>query len=80
MFERVYTAGVAKSEEGKAESMIEFLFDYYDAHPDRLPNGCLEAADGDKKQAAADFVASMSDNYAIRVFEELAVPRGWSAQ
>ena len=80
LFERVYTAGVAKSEEGKAESMIEFLFDYYDAHPDRLPNGCLEAADGDKKQAAADFVASMSDNYAIRVFEALAVPRGWSAQ
>lgn len=80
LFERVYTAGVAKSEEGKAERMIEYLFDYYETHSDKLPSGCLEAADGDKKQAAADFVASMSDTYAIRVFEELAVPRGWSAQ
>lgn len=80
LFERVYTAGVAKSEEVKAERMIEYLFDYYETHSDKLPSGCLEAADGDKKQAAADFVASMSDTYAIRVFEELAVPRGWSAQ
>ena len=80
LFDRVYTAGVAKSEEEKAESMIEYLFDYYEAHSDKLPFGCMEAAEGDKKQAAADFVASMSDTYAIRVFEELAVPRGWSAQ
>ena len=80
LFERVYTEGIAKKEEGKAESMIEYLFDYYLARSDRLPAGCLETAGGDKAQAAADFVASMSDNYAIRVFEELAVPRGWSVQ
>ena len=80
LFERVYTAGIAKKEEGKAESMIEYLFEYYRDHSDKLPSGCLEAAGGDPSQAAADFVASMSDTYAIRVFEDLAVPRGWSAQ
>ncbi len=78
LFERVYTAGAAKTEESKAESMIEYLFEYFEKHTDKLPRELLSLSEGNVKQAAADFVASMSDNYATRVFEDITVPRGWS--
>lgn len=78
LFERVYTRGAGKSEEHKAVSMIEYLFDYYVKHADKLPQTFVECAGGNIAQGAADFIASMSDNYAIKVFEQLAVPKGWS--
>lgn len=78
LFDKVYLSGAAKAEESKAESMIEYLYGYFCAQPEKLPEEFLRTAAGDKSKAAVDFVASMSDNYAIRTFEEITVPKGWS--
>ena len=77
MFERVYTAGEAKSEELKAMELIAYLFEHYIKHLDKIPKYIL-ALDCSDGQKVCDFISMMSDLYAVRMFEELTVPKGWS--
>lgn len=79
MFERVYKNPVAKGEEGKARRVVEELFRYYMAHTDVLPPEFLmhREEDGDER-IVADFIACMTDNYAVDRFSELFVPRSWA--
>ncbi len=79
MFENVYENDIPKAEEGKAQRMIEHLFCYYMKHVDQLPQEFLTMMeDGAKKErAVCDYIAGMSDSYAIDKFEELFVPRAW---
>ncbi len=76
MFERVYKNPVAKSEESKAEQMVKTLYRHFYQHPDALE----KRAPVDREnlsQSVADYIAGMTDRYAVSVFEELFVPRGW---
>lgn len=79
MFERVYRNPAAKSEEGKAKRMMEQLFAHYIEHLDEIPPEFLLrlAADG-RERVAADYIACMTDNYAIHDFERLFVPKSWA--
>lgn len=78
MFERVYYNEIAKSEDGKVAGMIEFLFEYFGAHPEQIPDEYTKYAlmDGVGK-VTADYIAGMTDRYAIGCFEELFVPKVW---
>ncbi len=78
MFLKVYTNPYCKSEEGKAANMIEMLYEYYSEHPDKLPNAfeeiCLrEGAD----RAICDYIAGMTDRFAVHTFHSLFVPDSW---
>ncbi len=79
MFENVYENDIPKAEEGKAQRMIEHLFCYYMKHVEQLPLEYLTMMEsGEKKErAVCDYIAGMSDSYAIDKFEELFVPRAW---
>ncbi len=79
MFDRVYTNPVCKSEEGKAMAMIQKLYEFFSTHPDELPNEYIEIAwkDG-AERAACDYIAGMTDGYALKVFSEYFIPSGWS--
>ena len=77
LFENLYSRGDAKWEEPKAYAMIEELFDYFVAHLDEVPDE-YRAHDADHPEVqVADFVSGMTDRYAVRVYEELKVPRSW---
>lgn len=81
MFEALYHNPVAKGEEGKVQVLVERLFDFFTAHPDRLPP--LEQTIREKEgieRAACDFIASMSDTYAVETYETLFIPRGWQVK
>lgn len=79
MFEKVYTNPACKSEEKKAIDMIQRLYLYYLEKPEELPEQFLKIAERDGVAAAAcDFIAGMTDRYAIRIFNELYVPKAWS--
>ncbi len=81
MFANVYSGSVAKSEEKKAQKMIEMLYVYYMEHTDELPGEYLRMMSdrGEKKgRVVCDYIAGMSDSYAINKFEELFVPRAWN--
>lgn len=78
MFDRVYTNPVCKSEESKAVSMIQSLYSFFASHPDELPNEFIRIAwkEG-AERAACDYIAGMTDSYAVKIFEDYFVPRGW---
>ena len=80
MFDRVYTNPRVKGEEGKAERLVEFLYDFHLHHPDRLPEEYMMLVNergASLERAVCDYVSSMSDRYAVGIFEELFMPNSW---
>ena len=79
MFEHVYTNPVAKGEEKKAKEMIHQLYDYYIDHIELLPEKFLAMLDaGEKKErVVCDYIAGMTDQYAITKFSEYFLPQAW---
>lgn len=79
MFEHVYKNPEAKSEEGKAERLMETLYTYYMNHIDLLPSDLLSLLNkGEaKERIVCDFVGAMSDRYAIAKYDELFIPKSW---
>ena len=70
----------AKGEEDKAVHMIEQLFDYYMRHPGALPQqfkNALENSDTCREQIVCDYIAGMTDPYAVKKFQDLFVPEAW---
>ncbi len=80
MFERVYTNPIAKGQEGKVEDMIKTLYQYYVDHIDKIPEYLKMMMDQgtEKERAVCDYVSSMTDRYAVAVFEEIYIPRSWN--
>lgn len=79
MFDQVYHHPVVKQEEEKAKNMLSSLYFWYLDHLESLPGefiGFLEAG-VPGEQVVCDYIAGMTDHYAIARFEELFVPRGW---
>ncbi len=78
MFTAVYTNPVCKGEEGKAVDMLQRIYSYYIKHIDEMPEEFVKIAseDGDER-AVCDYIAGMSDNYALKVFNSLFVPMFW---
>ena len=78
MFTAVYRNPVCKSEEVKAVAMIEKLYDYYIKNTDKLPREYINIAERDgTERAVCDYIAGMSDNYSVKVFNQLFVPKFW---
>jgi len=79
MFEHVYTNSVAKSEDQRAERMLTVLYAHFQQHPEELPPPYQENSRGESfDRRLTDYLAGMTDTFAIRVFQELYVPRMWS--
>lgn len=81
LFEAVYRNPVAKGEEGKVDGMLKSMFAYLVKNPRRLPEefqGIL-AREGPPR-AVCDYIAGMTDNYALEIYEDLFIPRGWSVK
>ena len=75
LFENVYARDWAAGETKKTEHIIEELFNTYYKNPALMPNEYLEIAYRDGlEQGACDYVACMTDNYAINRFQELFIP------
>lgn len=80
MFERVYRNQEAKSEEGKAELLIERLYVYYSNHLEQLPKDLIrlmEVHGESKEQVVCDYIGSMTDRFAIAQYQELYIPKSW---
>ena len=81
MFDNVYRNPVAKREEGKAMEMVKWLYQYYSEHLELLPDEFkyLSMTCGvSKEQIVCDYIAGMTDTYAVKVFEEIFVPQSWN--
>ncbi len=81
MFDSVYTNPLAKGEEGKAQEMLRFLFRYYRERPEELPADfqTIRAGEG-VVRAVCDYIAGMTDPFAVEQFKKLFIPTGWGVK
>lgn len=78
MFVAVYTNPICKSEEKKAVEMLGKIFEYYCKKPEELPKLYLDICEEEgEERAVCDYIAGMSDTYAVKVFNQLYVPKFW---
>ncbi|MBQ9990167.1 MAG: deoxyguanosinetriphosphate triphosphohydrolase [Lachnospiraceae bacterium] len=79
MFLRVYRNPQAKSEERKAEELMETLYEYYLIRPQLLPQEYQRMMyDGEEKErVVCDYVGAMTDRFAIAKYEEIYIPKCW---
>lgn len=78
MFAEVYTNSSAKKEEGKAEHVVEALYRHFWDKPEKLPEDAAARIDEEGRAAVvADYIAMMTDRYAIQLYEDIFVPRTW---
>ena len=78
MFEKVYRNPVAKGEEVKAKAMLQKLFEYYYDHPEALPEDFQPQMSFDGlERTVCDYIAGMTDNYAVDKYTEIFIPMGW---
>jgi len=76
LFDRVYLRDEARSEQDKAIALVRSLFAHYLDHPEEVPEE-YHRAPGDLPTRVADYIAGMTDRYALRVYEQLFLPQGW---
>ena len=80
MFARVYRDQWRQAEEERCKHVVEALFSYYSAHPGEMPEEfVLIGYKEGTARAVCDFVSCMTDRYAIRTYQQLFVPSGFSA-
>ncbi len=81
MFEHVYRNPVAKGEEGKAKDMLTRLFEHYVTHPEDLPADFQPQMSFDGlERTVCDYIAGMTDNYAVDKFTQIFIPMGWQTK
>jgi dGTPase len=76
LFERVYLRREAAAEQEKAVLLLQALFAYYLEHPDEVPRE-YRSAPGDLATRVGDYIAGMTDRFALRTYERLFLPQGW---
>lgn len=79
MYDYLYLNSKAKTEESKVAGMLSALFEYYVQNPDKLPDeyALMRERDGTRR-AVCDYIAGMTDNFALEMYHELYIPRGWA--
>ena len=75
MFDNVYLRSQAAEEQEKAIAVIRALVQYHLDHPDEVPEEYARAP-GELADRVIDYVAGMTDRYALRTYERLFLPRG----
>ncbi|HHU86841.1 MAG: deoxyguanosinetriphosphate triphosphohydrolase [Pelotomaculaceae bacterium] len=78
LFEHVYVGSEAKREEAKAIQIVQSLFHYFSEHIELLPDEYLQRArSGTAERAVCDYIAGMTDRFAIRIYQKYFLPLPW---
>jgi dGTPase len=82
LYKNVYLDSRAKVDDDKIRIMIEMLYMHFLEHLEELPDD-LQRINHERaeptERAVVDYVAGMTDRYAIKVFNDLYIPRTWGA-
>lgn len=78
MFQHVYRNPVARNKEEKAQGVLKRLYTYYEKNPQDLPPDFLPQMDFDGiSRTICDYIAGMTDKYAIYKYNQIFIPEGW---
>ena len=79
MFERVYLSDSARGEESKAEKMLSAMYGHFMKNPGELPQTYVALLEKwPAEQVVCDYLSSMTDRYAVYMFNKIFVPKGWT--
>lgn len=79
MFERVYITERSMKEEERAKRMLSAMFDYFRKDKDKLPQFYLRLSEKYPiEQVVCDYLSSMTDKYAVAVFNSIFIPKSWA--
>ena len=79
MFDRVYITPLSMKEEERAKRMLSGMYEYFLKNRDKLPAFYRELSEKyPLEQVICDYLSSMTDKFAIAVFNYLYVPRSWA--
>ncbi len=79
LFERVYDVHSARHESDRAREVVRRLYEFFNQHEDRLPAE-YRLIDDARERRVLDFIAGMTDRYALRVAEEMSLLDGQTVQ
>lgn len=77
LFSFLYLSLKAKEDEKKIQHVIRMLYGYYAERPDAMPPEYMALSQAWGQQAVVDYIAGMSDGYALKKFGELFIPKSW---
>ncbi len=78
LYESVYYNPIAKAEEQKVTGIISGIYDYFLKHPDELSAECKSVAEKEGiERAVIDYIAGMTDHYAVTVYSRIFIPHSW---
>ena len=81
MYDAVYYNPIAKGEESKVEGILSGIYEYYVNTPEKLPEDYKKIADSDGlPRAVCDYVAGMTDGYAMEVYGQIFIPMAWTVK
>jgi dGTPase len=80
MFRQVYASDIAVEEHKKAEKIVGDLFDYYMEYPEEMSSEFqIILNEGDPvRQVVCDYIACMTDRFAVAKYNELFIHREWT--
>ncbi len=78
LFRQVYTPLNEDANTQRAQHIVRALYAHFLEDPERLPAEHRSRSDDESPRRVADFVASMTDRYAIELYEAIFVPHHWS--
>ena len=79
LYEKVYTSLLVKAEDAKVERMLKDLYVYYGEHLTSMSEEYLTMLQQgeEKERVICDYIAGMTDSFAVRKFEEIFIPKSW---
>ncbi|MBE3592893.1 MAG: deoxyguanosinetriphosphate triphosphohydrolase [Thermoanaerobacter sp.] len=81
LFKKVYIGSKAKKDEEKAKRVVEQLFYYFYDNIDKMPQEFIKLTEiYGKERAVADYIAGMTDKYALLKYKEIFLPSPWFEQ
>ena len=78
LFDKVYIGSKAKDEENKAMNMVKEMYNYYIKCPEKMPKEFYKSVERwGIETAVCDYIAGMTDRYAISEYLNIFVPSPW---
>lgn len=78
MYENVYLSSIAKSEEKKAVYIVEWIYKYFKDNYEKLPKDIQKICQTEGiERGVCDYIAGMTDDFAIKLFKDLFIPKPW---
>ncbi len=78
LYDRVYESQIIKGEFRKAKKMLKDLYEYYLMHVEEIFSAIPAEKKLNKNRMVCDFIAGMTDSFALLTYERLFLPQQWT--